>query len=432
MPALSALLERERHRAKVGEELASRYEEIDLLYTISEVLGQHRAARRGGADDRARGSRRRRRATCLDHGVDDASTDQLRTIAARGFTADDEFFCPGRAIPTPWRRGCSASGAWWCTIRRCPRLRTQQRAARLPGQAFLSVPICYASQGAAAPLHRGHQSHRPRSAATASRPGSQAPHGDREPDGAAIENARLAERDRQQQRVRRELELAHDLQLRLLPSPSVLHGEAAGGGAVYSGRQRRAATSTPSAGWGRDASRVMLGDVSSHGFAAALVMALVLSAAGIHVEPHRQSRGHARRPPRQCGRRASLGGDVLQRVLWSARPAGRHAALRQRRSPPRVPHSARGRAGAAARRPARRWGSLCMGVSEARQIAWDVEGDLLCLWTDGLVDAANEEGERYGEARLHRGTDAPTEPAGGGDRGRRPRGSRRLAAQADR
>ena len=44
--------------------------------------------------------------------------------------------------------------------------------------------------------------------------------------GAAIENARLVERDLQQQRLQRELELAHDLQLKLLPSPAVLQGEA--------------------------------------------------------------------------------------------------------------------------------------------------------------------------------------------------------------
>ncbi len=40
------------------------------------------------------------------------------------------------------------------------------------------------------------------------------------------------------------------------------------------------------------------------------------------------------------------------------------------------------------------------GVSEARQVPWDTAGDLLCLWTDGLVDATNAEGERYGDARL--------------------------------
>jgi len=35
-------------------------------------------------------------------------------------------------------------------------------------------------------------------------------------------NARLVEREPGQQRVRRELELAHDLQLKLLPSPAVV------------------------------------------------------------------------------------------------------------------------------------------------------------------------------------------------------------------
>jgi serine phosphatase RsbU (regulator of sigma subunit) len=29
-----------------------------------------------------------------------------------------------------------------------------------------------------------------------------------------------------------------------------------------------------------------------------------------------------------------------------------------------------------------------------------VDGDLLCLWTDGLVDARNAAGERFGERRL--------------------------------
>jgi sigma-B regulation protein RsbU (phosphoserine phosphatase) len=35
-----------------------------------------------------------------------------------------------------------------------------------------------------------------------------------------------------------------------------------------------------------------------------------------------------------------------------------------------------------------------------RQVPWSVDGDLLCLWTDGLVDARNPAGERFGEARL--------------------------------
>ncbi len=35
-----------------------------------------------------------------------------------------------------------------------------------------------------------------------------------------------------------------------------------------------------------------------------------------------------------------------------------------------------------------------------RSLAWNKETDLLCIWTDGLVDAVNQAGERFGEARL--------------------------------
>src|ERR1051326_5177194 len=44
--------------------------------------------------------------------------------------------------------------------------------------------------------------------------------------GAAIELARLVAKEREQQRLHDKLELAHDLQLSLLPSPSLLQGAA--------------------------------------------------------------------------------------------------------------------------------------------------------------------------------------------------------------
>jgi hypothetical protein len=40
VPIVSALLDTERQRGFMAEELASRYQEIDLLYAISEILGQ--------------------------------------------------------------------------------------------------------------------------------------------------------------------------------------------------------------------------------------------------------------------------------------------------------------------------------------------------------------------------------------------------------
>ncbi len=40
VPVVSALLDTERQRGVIAEELANRYQEIDLLYAISEILGQ--------------------------------------------------------------------------------------------------------------------------------------------------------------------------------------------------------------------------------------------------------------------------------------------------------------------------------------------------------------------------------------------------------
>ena len=99
--------------------------------------------------------------------------------------------------------------------------------------------------------------------------------------GAALETQRLVRDSLRQERLMRELELAHDLQLKLLPDPSSFEGE-----------HNIAARCVPAESVGGDFYQlfrlsgdrlgVMIGDVSSHGFAAALIMALTMSAAAIH------------------------------------------------------------------------------------------------------------------------------------------------------
>ncbi len=98
--------------------------------------------------------------------------------------------------------------------------------------------------------------------------------------GAALENNRLLQDSLQQERVAREMELAHNLQMKLLPAAEKF--EAA----------RVEARVVPADSVGGDfyhllrlpAGRVgvMVGDVSSHGFPAALIMALAISAATIY------------------------------------------------------------------------------------------------------------------------------------------------------
>jgi sigma-B regulation protein RsbU (phosphoserine phosphatase) len=98
--------------------------------------------------------------------------------------------------------------------------------------------------------------------------------------GAALENNRLIQESLKQERVTHEMELAHNLQMKLLPVAEKFEGA------------RVAARVQPAQSVGGDfyhllklpAGRigVMVGDVSSHGFSAALIMALAISAATIY------------------------------------------------------------------------------------------------------------------------------------------------------
>lgn len=99
--------------------------------------------------------------------------------------------------------------------------------------------------------------------------------------GAAVENNRLITESLRQQRIEREMELAHDLQLKLLPPLE-----------QFAGYAEVSARCVPAESVGGDFYHlfrlpggrlgVMIGDVSSHGFGAALIMALTMSAVAIH------------------------------------------------------------------------------------------------------------------------------------------------------
>ena len=101
--------------------------------------------------------------------------------------------------------------------------------------------------------------------------------------GVALQNAALVRSAMERQQLVRELRLAHDLQLKLLPDTRVVGPEA-----------RAAARVVPAESVGgdfyllvrldSDRTAVLIGDVSGHGYQAALVMALSLSAAAIHVQ----------------------------------------------------------------------------------------------------------------------------------------------------
>ena len=101
--------------------------------------------------------------------------------------------------------------------------------------------------------------------------------------GAALETQRLVRESLRRERFERELELAHDLQLKLLPDAS-----------QFRERANVVARCVPADSVGGDLYHlfqlsggrlgVVVGDVSSHGFSAALIMALTMSAIAIYAQ----------------------------------------------------------------------------------------------------------------------------------------------------
>jgi sigma-B regulation protein RsbU (phosphoserine phosphatase) len=398
VPLVAALLETERQRAYVAEELAGRYEEIELLYAISEILGRtvrlEEAAqiivREVSAVVGAR------RASIM---VFDEPTGTLRTVAARGFTPEglvpvsieDERSVSAQVYRE--RRTVAFDPADPVTI---PAGRGGDRGYR--GRSFLSVPICYAAPGTAVRCvgvinltdriggDRFTMDDRKLVSAVANQI------------GAAVENARLVERDLQQQRLQRELELAHDLQLKLLPSPSVLHGYAevaarcipadSVGGDFYTFSRL-----------GRGRVGVMLGDVASHGFSAALVMALVMSAAGIHAA------ASATPDETLAALLESLSAELARTemhfsVFYGVLDPDRSRLTYANAGHPhafRVPRHGQPERLESTAPPL---GLATVGDIQRRQVPWARGDDLLVLWTDGLVDARNQAGEPFGEQRL--------------------------------
>lgn len=398
-PIVAALLDAERQRAFLAEELASRYEEIDLLYAISEILGQTTRLEEAAQTIVREVSSvvGARRASIM---VYDEATGLLRTVAARGFSSE-------QVAPISPEDDVSIAARVFRERRVLAHEPPEGSAEEVvegdggrgyKGRAFLSLPICYAAPGGSTRCvgvinltdriggDRFTMSDRKLVTAVANQI------------GAAVENARLVTRDLRQQRIRRELELAHDLQLKLLPHPSVLQGDA-----------RLAALCVPAESvggdfytftrLGRGRVGVMLGDVASHGFSAALIMALVMSAAGIHA-------GAAVTPDETLSALLeSLGTELRTTEMYftvfygvldpvagrlSYANAGHPYAFRV----PRIGDPERLEATAPP------IGLATPGAIERRQLPWSAADDLLCLCTDGLVDARNASGERFGERRI--------------------------------
>ncbi len=270
-----------RHDAEVrsmSREIIERYEEITLLYSISEILGSviSLESAAGTILDEVVGILGARRAALWVH---DEDTGHLLLAASVG----------GDGQPGPISVSDTCSVTAEVFRERHPVLLGPEEEYPRPGcdpanvqrGSFLSVPVSYTPpEGEARTIGVinlvGRSTDEAFSAGDLkllSAIASQI--------GAAVENSRLVEESLRQERMDREMELAHDLQLKLLPPIEQFEEYA-----------EVAARCVPADSVGGDFYHLfrlpggrmgaMIGDVSSHGFAAALIMALTMSAVAIH------------------------------------------------------------------------------------------------------------------------------------------------------
>lgn len=388
------LLRAEREVSYLSAELATRYEEIDLLYTISEVVG-HTVHLEEAAATIVRAVADVVGAGRASIGVIDDSAQVLRTVAARGFDA-------GRAADIPLDDPHSIAAR---VVRESRPLIGVAGESAVPsdrrgyrGEAYMSVPICFTPAGGGSRtigvinltdrLNGGRFSAADQKLVAAA--ANQI--------GAAIELARLVIKEREQQRLSDELELARDLQLLLLPAPNVLRGDAQVavrciptervGGDFYTFNRL-----------GLGVVAVMLGDVASHGFAAALVMAAVMAAAGIHASSGATPDVTLRALRDSLAERLASS-DTYLTVFYGILDPGRARLTWASAGHPyafRIPTSGPPERLDATAPPLGLGGAAEIGLCS---VPWEKGRDLLCLWTDGLVDATNPQGERFSEARL--------------------------------
>jgi len=324
--------------------------------------------------------------------VHDAATAELRVVAALGaklgrlptIRVDDESSVTARVFrtlrPVILEAGDKLSKA---------------EAAQRDG-ALLSVPIVWSTARGREPLGVVNISGR--------KPGHPFTAGDQKliaaiatQVGNAIQNARLVRASLSQQRLVHEMQLAHDLQMKLLPSGDALAPDA-----------RAAARVVPAESVGGDLYNLfrmgrgrvgaLIGDVSGHGYQAALIMALVMSASAIHAQ--------ATADP----------GEALKALLGSLREelattemflAAFYAVIDRNNGTLRYANAGHPSAfvvrgdGSAERLRAL---DPPLGMSDeppsTARLKWNPDGDLLLLFTDGVSDARNRKGERFGESRV--------------------------------
>lgn len=392
VPAFSQMLQSQWEASRAADELAERYEEINLLYSISEILG-----RTVSLEEAARTILLEVAETVgAAYGallVHDKSSGLLRpvtTLRATGAATpvaipiDDPISVTARVFRTRHALLVNAG------------VLTSDYEAPFRSGAMLCVPVVWTTPEGGVPLgvvalsgRRGGETFTAGDEKLVAAVGSQI--------GTAIQNARLVRASIDQERLASEMRLAHDLQMKLLPSAQVVAPEAV-----------CAARVEPADGVGGDfynlfrlgggRTGVLVGDVSSHGYRAALIMALVMSATAIHAqttadpaETVQALLATLEEELRETEMFLSLCYAVVDREAGTLRWTNTGH-----------PHAfVIGADGIAVRLEATD-PPLGLGPDalHVKSRPWDPAADLLVLFTDGLTDARNHRAEALGEPRI--------------------------------
>jgi phosphoserine phosphatase RsbU/P len=393
---LAQTLHHEREARSAARELTERYEEINLLYFISEIL-----------------------ASVLS--VHDAATRILAEVAdvlgARRsslwvFNPEDQRLHIAAAVGEEGTNGPIAvddhesATAWVFRERQVLNL---ERGMVLPGvprleprptprEAFLSVPINYTPPDGTTRTvgvitlvgRRSNVRFTAGDSRLLSAIASQI--------GAALETQRLVQDSLKQERLMRELELAHDLQLKLLPDP-----------AAFEGPPEVAARCNPAESVGGDFYHlfrlpgdrfgIMIGDVSSHGFSAALIMALTMSAVAIYAQESGPPAEVLRHVHRALIKELESTEMYLTLFYGVLDPNAGHLVYANAGHPHAFHIDVQG--------TARRLGATAppLGIAAPDSygediVTWGSGGNLVCLFTDGLTDAYPDHGQGSGEPSL--------------------------------
>lgn len=381
-----------QHEAKLAtDELAERYEEINLLYAIGDILGKTVSL-----EDAANIILKEiaetvsaRRGVIVVH---DAQRGVLRPVASRGIDAgtfpeirvDDPTSDVARAFRerrafsrTPATPRAPADVALRGALLTVPILRTSPQG----GIALGTVALSERSGGQ--PFSAGDQKLLLAIATQI---------------GTAIENARLVRASLDQQALAQEMALAHNLQMKLLPSADVV-----------APRAEAAAWVLPATSVGGDfyhffplsgeRTGFMIGDVSGHGYQAALIMALAMSASAIHAQ---RTADPARVVHAMLD---SLRGELRDTDMYLTLC---YAVIDPKKEQIRYanlghPHAFVIRSSGTVERLLAHEPPLGLDMVakvDATTLPWKRHKDLLVLFTDGVSDARDADDKRLGERRV--------------------------------